>query len=118
MESQRIQQPAYNNLQTLDIKIFTRTEIWQSTQYHSSLHGKEIKAWPQLKPVNGAAFQKLHSFLIKCESATYGQTWNALDTPEMTCLVLSKLPGHIRERCNRSVMSIQRRYSRNLTLQT
>ena len=73
---------------------------------------KEIKAWPQLKPADGAAFQKLHNFLIKCESATYGQTWNALDTPEMMCLVLSKLPGHIRERWNRSVMSIRRRYSR------
>ena len=72
---------------------------------------KEIKAWPQLKPADGAAFQKLHNFLIKCESATYGQTWNALDTPEM-CLVLSKLPGHTRERWNRSVMSIWRRYSR------
>ena len=61
---------------------------------------KEIKAWPQLKPADGAAFQKLHNFLIKCESATYGQTWNALDTPEMMCLVLSKLPGHTRERWN------------------
>ena len=73
---------------------------------------KEIKAWPQLKPADGAAFQKLHNFLIKCESATYGQTWNALDTPEMMCLVLSKLLGHTRERWNRSVMSIQMRYSR------
>ena len=56
---------------------------------------KEIKAWPQLKPADSAAdgaAQKLHNFLIKCERATYGQTWNALDTPEM-CLVLSKLPG-------------------------
>ena len=73
---------------------------------------REIKTWPQLKPADGAAFQKLHNFLIKCESATYGQTWNALDTPEMMCLVLSKLPGHTRERWNRSVMSIRRRYSR------
>ena len=73
---------------------------------------KEIKAWPQLKPADGAAFQKLHNFLIKCESATYGQTWNALDTPEMICLVLSKLLGHTRETWNRSVMSILRRYSR------
>ena len=73
---------------------------------------KEIKAWLQLKPADGAAFQKLHNFLIKCESATYGQTWNALDTPEMMCLVLSKLLGHTRERWNKSVMSIRRRYSR------
>ena len=62
----------------------------------------------------GTAFQKLHNFLINCESATYGQTWNVLDTPEMVCLLLSKLPGHIKERWNRSVMSIRRRYSREL----
>ena len=61
-------------------------------------HRKEIKAWPQIKPADGAAFQKLHNFLIKCESATYGKIWNALDTPEMMCLVLQKLPGHTRER--------------------
>ena len=84
---------------------------------HSIIAGyrKEIKAWSQLKPADSAAdgaAQKLHNFLIKCESATYGQTWNALDTPEMMCLVLSKLPGHTRERWNRSVMSIRRRYSR------
>ena len=52
----------------------------------------------------GTAFQKLHNFLINYESATYGQTWNALDTPEMVCLLLSKQPGHIKERWNRSVM--------------
>ena len=84
---------------------------------HSIIAGyrKEIKAWPQLKPADSAAdgaAQKLHNFLIKCESATYGQTWNALDTPEMICLVLSKLLGHTRETWNRSVMSILRRYSR------
>ena len=80
---------------------------------HSILvaYRKEIKMWPQLKPADGAAFQKLHNFLIKCESATYGQTLNALDKPEM-CLVLSKRPGYTRERWNRSVMSIWRRYSR------
>ena len=52
----------------------------------------------------GTAFQKLHNFLINYESATYGQTWNVLDTPEMVCLLLSKQPGHIKERWNRSAM--------------
>ena len=64
---------------------------------------KEIKTWPKLKPADVATFQKLHNFFIKCESATYGQTWKALDTLEVLCLVLSKLPGH---------MSTWRKYSR------
>ena len=73
---------------------------------------KEIKTQPKLKPADGATFQNLHNFLIKCESATYGQTWNALDTSEVLCLVLSKLPGHTRKRWNRTVMSTWRKYSR------
>ena len=73
---------------------------------------KEIKIWPQLKPADDAAFKKLHISLLKCESVTNGQTWNALDTPEVMCLVLSNLPGHTRERWSKSDMSIRRRYSR------
>ena len=73
---------------------------------------KEIKMWPQLKPADDAAFKKLHISLLKCESVTNGQTWNALDTPEVMCLVLSNLPGHTRERWSKSDMSIRRRYSR------
>ena len=104
-----IQQPAnigYENARSLLEKKYGNP--------HSILaaYRKEIKMWPQLTPADGAAFQKLHNFLIKCESATYGQTWNALDTPEMMCLVLSKVPGHTRERWNRSVMSIWSRYLR------
>ena len=75
---------------------------------------KDIKEWPQLKPADGAAFPKLYNFLIKNEIATYAQTWNALDTSVMMYLVLSKLPGHTRKTWNRSVMSIRRRYSRDI----
>ena len=41
---------------------------------------------------------KFYNFLLKCESATLGQNWNVRDTPEMMCLVLSKLPGKAREK--------------------
>ena len=104
-----IQQPAnigYKNARSL------LEQKYGSPRIIIAAYRKEIKAWLQLKPADGAAFQKLHNFLIKYESATYGETWNALDTPEMMCLVLSKLLGHTRERWNRSVMFIQRRYSR------
>ena len=33
--------------------------------------------------------------------------WNALNTPEMMCLVLCNLPGLTREKWGRNVMSIQ-----------
>ena len=40
----------------------------------------EIKSWPQLKPADGAAYRRFYNFLLKCESATYGQNWNTIDT--------------------------------------
>ena len=92
-------------------------------QKYENLHSiiaayrKEINACPQLKQADSAAIQKLHNFLKKCESATYEQTCNALDIPEMMCLILSNLSGHTREKWNRSVMSIQRNPQENLTSQ-
>ena len=53
-----------------------------------------------------------YNFLLKCESATLGQNWNVLDTPEMMCLVLSKLPRNTREKWNSNVMNIRRRHLR------
>ena len=51
---------------------------------------------------------KFYNFLLKCGSVTLGLNWNVLDTPEMMCLVLSKLPGNIREKWSRNVMKIRR----------
>ena len=81
---------------------------------HQSLaaYRKEIKSWPQLKPADGTAYKKFYNFLLKSESATVGQNWNILDTPEMMCLVLSKLPGAFRKTWNRNVMNIRRRHLR------
>ena len=73
---------------------------------------KEIKSWPQLKPADGAAYMKFYNFLLECESVTLGQNWNVLYIPEMMCLLLSKLPGNIREIWNRNVMNIRRRHLR------
>ena len=57
-------------------------------------------------------YMKFYNFLLNCESATFRQKRNALDTPKIMCLVLSKLPGTIREKWKRNVMSIRRRHSR------
>ena len=53
---------------------------------------------------------KFYNFLLKCERVTLGQNWNVPDTPEMMCLVLSKLPGNIRGKWNRNFMNIRRRH--------
>ena len=54
---------------------------------------KEIKQWPQIKPGDAEAYKKFHNFLLKCENITHLQTWNVLGTPEIMCMLLSKLPG-------------------------
>ena len=58
------------------------------------------------------SIQEIYNFLIKCESATYEQNCNIIDTQEMICLVLSKLPGNLREKWNRTVLNIRTRHLR------
>ena len=60
-----------------------------------SMYRIDIKAWPQLKNGDGGSF---HSFLVKCESITKSREWNPLDTPDVICMLLSKLPGKIRDK--------------------
>ena len=104
-----IQQPVsvgYKNARSL------LQQKYGNPKYIVAAYQKEIKSSPQLKPADGAAYRRFYNFLLKCESATYGQNWNTIDTPEMICLVLSKLPGNSREKWNRTVLSIRRRYLR------
>ena len=104
-----IQQPVsvgYKNARSL------LEEKYGNPHYIVAAYRKEIKSWPQLKPADGAAYRRFYNFLLKCESATYGQNWNTIDTPEMMCLVLSKLLGNSREKWNRTVLNIRRRHLR------
>ena len=70
---------------------------------------KEIKQWPQIKPGDAEAYRKFHNFLLKCENITQLQTWNVLDTHEITCMLLSTLPGGTRDRTLRRVLLIRRK---------
>ena len=87
-------------------------EKYENPHQLLACYRKEIKSRPQLKPADGAAYVKIYNFLLKCESVTLGQNWNVLDTPEMMCLVLSKLTENIGENWNRNVMNIRRRHLR------
>ena len=92
-------------------KTFTWTEIWQSTQNHRSLQkGNQNIAKTQTSW--WCYLSKSPQFPYQMWKCNLWQTWNALDTSEVLCLVLSKLPGHTRKRWNRTVMSTWRKYSR------
>ena len=51
---------------------------------------KEIRRWPTTKAGDASSFRLFHNFLLKCESVTSNQTWNALDSPDTLCLMIAK----------------------------
>ena len=69
---------------------------------------KEIRGWPPLKNDDSAGYRRFYNFLIKCESIMSRQQWNSLDTPDILCALISKLPGNARDKWNRKAMMIRR----------
>ena len=55
----------------------------------------EIKHMSPIKPGDILAFRKLFNFLIKCQPLSRSSWNNPLDTPEIICMILSKLPVHL-----------------------
>ena len=73
---------------------------------------KEIKSLAPVKPGNAIGFRKFHNFVLKCETFSKITNWNSLETPETLCVLVSKLPGGLRGRWNRTVQGIRRSYGR------
>ena len=74
---------------------------------------KEIKHWPQVKHGDAEGYRRFLNFLLKCETITQMQTWNVLDTPEVMCMLLSKLPSGTRDKWSRKVLGIRRKLKRD-----
>ena len=69
-----------------------------------------------LKARDAAAFRKLFDFLIKCQTMRVGSKHNPLDTPEMICMILAKLPLHLEDIWNQNTLLLRRMDSREPTL--
>ena len=82
-----------------------------------SSYRKEIKEWSLLNLGDVKGFRKLYKVLLKCESISESQDWNALSTPEMLCILVSKLPGGLMDRWNRTVQAIRRKQRKEPDLQ-
>ena len=67
---------------------------------------KEVKNW-----------QRFHNFLLRCKSVATNQKWNALNTPDMFCMLALRLPSGIRERWNREVLKLRRYQHREPNLE-
>ena len=68
---------------------------------------KEIKQMTKIKPGDAATYRRLFNFLIKCQSLEYGSQ-NPLDTPDVICMILAKIPGYLQNRWNRNVQKIRK----------
>ena len=58
---------------------------------------KGIKQMTKIKPGDAAAYRRLFNFLIKSQSLEYGSQ-NPLDTPDVICMILAKIPGCLQDR--------------------
>ena len=78
---------------------------------------KEVKNWQPIKFGDEIVFRRFHNFLLRCESVATNQRWNELDTPDILCMLTSKLPSGIMERWNREVLMIRRQQHRETNLE-
>ena len=67
-----------------------------------------MKNWQPIKFGDEIVFRRFHNFLLRCKSVAANQRWNELDTPDILCMLTSKLPSGIMERWNREVLKIRR----------
>ena len=74
---------------------------------------KELKHWPQAKHGDAEGYRRFPNFLLKCETIIRMQTWNVLGTPEVMCILLSELPGGMRDKWSRKVLGIRRKLKRD-----
>ena len=68
----------------------------------------EIKQMSKIKSGDVLAFRRLFNFLIKCQMMNYGTSKNPLDSPDVICMILSKVPGHLQGRWKRNALRIRR----------
>ena len=50
--------------------------------------------------------------MIKCENVEHLQIWNVFNTPDIVYMLLSKLPGSVRDKWSRKVLTIRQNQRR------
>ena len=78
-----------------------------------SSYRKEIKLWPEIRAGDASGYRNYYNFLLKCHSICSTCKESTLDFLEVLCVLISKLPGYVRERWNRKVLSIRRTHERD-----
>ena len=84
---------------------YTKAMNFLEKQYgdlHRSLasYRSEVKQVSKIKPGYAIAFRRLFNFLIKCQTMNYDTSRNPLDSPDIICIIHSKVPDHLQDRWN------------------
>ena len=66
----------------------------------------------KIKSGDALAFRRLFNILIKCQTINYGTSKNPLNSPDIICMILSKVPGHLQDRWNKNALRIRRTETR------
>ena len=101
---------------------FTQTKYLIEKMYGNAnmilaTYRKEVKDWPYIKFGDSRGFRKFHRFMLKCRSVAANQRWNTLNSPDILCMMASKLPGVLTEGWNRDVSKIRRHHRREPDLE-
>ena len=81
--------------------------MWEPSQVFTC-YKNQIKRMTKIQPGDAFAFRRLLNFLIKYQSLQYSNNQNPLDTPDVICMILSKIPGFLQDRRNRYVHKIRK----------
>ena len=101
-----IQLPAKNGYEAAKNQLY---QLYCDPHRIIAAYWKEIKHWRQVKHGNVKGYRRFLNFLLKCETITQMQTCNVLETSEVMCMLLSKLPGSTRDKWSRKVLGITRK---------
>ena len=110
------QKIAFSCLLKLDLKLPNDGSLRSMVTLTESNQPKERKSniGPKLKLVvlMDIEILKFQNFLVKLEHIGYLQSWTVLDTPDIMCMLLLKLPGTARNKWSRNVLTIPKRHKR------
>ena len=67
---------------------------------------KEVRNWPKF--ADGKEFRVFYNFLVKCDGVTREHCLNAINTPDILCMLVSKLPNGLIDRWNRTAFNIRK----------
>ena len=75
-----------------------------------SSYRREVRSWPKLKFGDAKGFREFYNFLVKCDGVAKEQNWNAINIPDVICMLVSKLPSGLIDRRTQTAYNIRKRH--------